>query len=306
MAENRPNYIVTAPAYNQNNGGGIFLHELVHTLNSFGERAFLWPLPPLRRPLRHRISHFRRDPIGYFKKPPYAVHPDLDTPVAQKSDFKPNSIVVYPEIVLGNPFGARNVVRWLLYKPGLLHPYKFGAKDMFFRADVMSDLSELTGGAPDLFLWKVNPAYSNQNRADRKGACYIVRKGKEKPRIRETEDAIQVDGLSHEEMAEIFNRCEVFYSYDEATFYSQYAALCGCLSVIIPGLYASRQEWAEQHELGKYGIAYGLDDIEHALATRQLVQGLLQQKEADGPETVKNFIALTQDQFGVSKAPANG
>ncbi|MCP4937093.1 MAG: hypothetical protein GY927_23510, partial [bacterium] len=61
-----------------------------------------------------------------------------------------------------------------------------------------------------------------------------------------------------------------------------------------------------QHELGKYGIAYGLDDIEHALATRQLVQGLLQQKEANGPETVKNFIALTQDQFGASKAPVNG
>ena len=89
-----------------------------------------------------------------------------------------------------------------------------------------------------------------------------------KPRIAETRGAIPIDGLSHEEIADIFNRCSVFYSYDEATFYSQYAAICGCLSVVVPGLYSSREEWVASHPIARYGVAYGLDDLDHARRVR--------------------------------------
>lgn len=292
-------YIVVAPSYSPDSGGGIFQHQLVHQINTMGKCAYLWPQPPIARSLRNRLSDRWHDPLGAFRKPhPYAVNPELNTPVARKADLHPDSIVVYPEIVIGNPLKARNVVRWLLYKPGLLHPYKFGPDEMFFRVGELSDLPEITGGAPDLMMWTINPTYRNENRPDRKGACFIVRKGWKKPRIPETEGAIQVDNLSHAEMADVFNRCETFYSYDEATFYSQYAALCGCLSIIIPGLYGSRQEWAAQHDLGRYGVAYGLDDTAHALATRDKLHEMMLQKEAEGLASVTNFITLTQARFG--------
>ncbi|MFM7334251.1 MAG: hypothetical protein ACKO1H_07540 [Tabrizicola sp.] len=139
------------------------------------------------------------------------------------------------------------MVRWLLYRPGLRDPFSFGKDEMFFRAGEMSDLPDLTGGAPELFLWKINPAYRNEGRADRKGACFLVRKGADKQRIPETADAIQIDGLSHEKVAAIFNQCEVFYSYDEASFYSHYAAVCGCRSVVVPGIYPSREAWVKEH-----------------------------------------------------------
>lgn len=300
MTDIRPNYIVTAPTFHPNNGGAIFQHELVHALNSFGETAFLYPQPTIKQPLRSRLSRMRRNPISYWYKQPYEVKPDLNTPIARRWDFKPNSIIVYPEIVMGNPLRGKNVVRWLLYIPGLFHPYEFGKDDMFFRVGEITDLPEVTGGAPDLELWKINPAYRNENRPDRKGACYIVRKGRDKPRIPQTADAIFMDDMSHAEMAEVFNQCEVFYSYDEASFYSQYAAMCGCVSIIVPGIFKSRAEWVAQHELGQYGVAYGLDDTEHAIATRHLVEGMLLQKQADGLETVKQFITLTQARFGAA------
>lgn len=287
------NYIIYAPGYNENVGGIIFLHELVHTLNQMGERAFLWPAAPIyKRGRRARLKQV-------FRKPPYPLSPHLNTPVARRRDLTSSSIVVYPEVAQGNPLKARNVVRWLLYKPGLRHPYEFGPDEMFFRAGKLSDLPEVTAGAPDLFLWKINRTYRNENRPDRNGVCYIVRKGDHKPRIPETEvpGAIQIDGKSHAEINEIFNRCHTFYSYDEVTMYSQFAAICGCTSVVIPGLFDSREEWVKNHKLARYGVAYGLDDIPHAEATRDRVLGLLEAEEAKGRATVERFVDLTKARF---------
>lgn len=300
--KDRPNYIVLAPAYDPDSGGGIFLHELVHALNCLGERALIWradrPAPPK---FSARVKSLLRKPSLMWKRPqwsaPFALNPDLNTPIAEPTDLQSDSIVVYPEVVPGNPLGARNVVRWLLYKPGLLHPYSFGSDEIFFRASEFCDLPDLTGGAPDLFLWKINPAYHNEGRTDRKGACFIVRKGDSKARVPETEDAIQIDGMSHADIAEVFNQCEVFYSYDEATFYSQYAAICGCLSVVVPALYSSRAEWVQNHPIGRCGVAYGLNDLDHARATMHLVKGDLEAEEAKGLATVRNFVDLTQKRF---------
>lgn len=296
----RPNYIVYAPAFDPDSGGSIFLHELVNTLNDLGERAFLWPWRRLPAAgLRAELLSRLRLPGSRWARP-YGTNPRLNTPVARPGDFKPSSIVVYPEVTLGNPMKARNVARWLLYKPGVENPYEFTEGEMFFRAGSICDIPEITGGATDLFMWRRNPVYRNENRPDRSGACYIVRKGAHKDRIPETANAIQIDGLSHEDTAEVFNRCDTFYSYDEATFYSQYAAICGCQSVVVPGIYASRAEWNRNHEPSRYGIAYGTSpaELEHAEATRHLVSGLLQEQEDRGRRSVETFVKLTQDRFG--------
>lgn len=293
MSANRLKYLVVAPSFSPDVGGIIFQHELVHALNSLGEEAYLWPQGPTYK--QGRRERLRR----WLRPENLDINPELNTPIAQKSDLGDNAVVVYSEIVLGNPLGVKNVVRWLLYKPGLRHPYDFTENEMYFRDFEKADLPEVTGGAPDLFLWKINRTYRNENRTGRKGACYALRKGDYKPRIPQTEtpDAVLIDGLSHAEINGIFNRCEVFYSYDEATMYSQYAAICGCQSVVIPGEHADRADWAGHHDLCRYGVAYGLDDLDHARTTRKDLLIALAQKERDGIETVKRFIALTRERF---------
>ncbi|MEN9807778.1 MAG: hypothetical protein RL756_2298 [Pseudomonadota bacterium] len=300
-SNSQPNYLVYAGSYNENNGGALYMHNLVHTLNSLGEKAFLWPA---RYPLRHPSfrNWFRRE-WNFFTKP-YFVNPELDTPVASRDDLNNASVVIYPEIILGNPLRARNVVRWLLYNPKLHTHYRFGPDEMFFRVGEFCDVPELTGGAPDLFMWTVNRVYRNEHRPDRKGVCYMLRKGKNKPRIPETEveSAIQVDGLSHAELNEVFNRCDTFYSYDEATMYSQYAALCGCLSVVVPGLFGSRAEWVQNHKLASLGVAYGTspEELEHARMSRDKVREMLQQQENESVESVRRFVSMTQARFGAA------
>ncbi len=293
MSDSSVKYIVYAPSFTADSGGTIFLHELVHALNTLGEQAYLWPMKPIFRQRFHNRIFNRIFP------PPFQCNPQLDTPVARRSDIDEKTIVVYPEIVPGNPLQARHVARWLLYKPGERHPYEFTEGELFFRAFEKADLPELTGGAPELFLWKINRIYRNENRPDRSGVCYLLRKGAYKERIPETEvpGAICIDDLGPAEINDIFNRCEVFYSYDEATMYSQYAAICGCLSIVVPGEHASREEWAAQHDLYRYGVAYGIEDAGHALATRDKVLGMLEEKEKAGLDTVRSFIALTKERF---------
>lgn len=296
-------YVVYAPPFSEDVGGIIFLHQLVHTLNEMGERAYLWPAAENKswlsknswRSLLRKLKNF----VLGRKSISYAVSPDLNTPVAQPSDLGDSTVVLYAEVVLGNPLSAKNVVRWLLYKPGLRFPYEFGPDDMFFRASEMCDVTEITGGATDLSMWKINRKYRNDNLPVRDGVCYIVRKGDHKPRIPETEvpGAFKIDWKSHAEINDIFNRCHTFYSYDEATMYSQYAAISGCISVVIPELFETREEWVKNHELARYGVAYGLDDIPHALATRDKVLGLLEAEEAKGRAAVERFVELTKARF---------
>lgn len=296
MSVKKVNYVVYAPSFNADSGGTIFLHELVHALNELGETAYLWPMAPIfKQGTRKRIKE-------WLTPPEFRQDPALNTPVARKSDLNDQTIVVYPEIVRGNPLRVQNVVRWLLYKPGEMHPYEFTEGEMFFRVFEKADMPELTGGAPDLFLWKVNRCYRDENRPDRKGICYTVRKGHLKSRIPETEttDAIDIDGMTHAEINDVFNRCEVFYSYDEATMYSQFAAICGCLSIIIPGEHASHAEWAQNHDLGRFGVAYGTEpsEIEHAYATRNQLLDFLDKKERAALKSVKQFVMLTKERFG--------
>lgn len=289
------NYIVVTWPWCENRGGVIFQHHLVDTLNKLGERAFLWqigsivPLGP-RGWLRWRL-----------KRGPMLTNPALNTPVARRRDLTAESIVIYPELLPGNPLKAKNVVRWLLYRPGLRHPYSFGPDEMFFRAGKMSDLPEITGGAPDLNMWKINPAYRNENRPDRRGVCYLLRKGNKKPRIPQTEtaDAICIDGMSHAQINDVFNRCDTFYSYDEATMYSQFAVIAGCTSIVVPGLYSSRAEWAAAHAKGRYGVAFGdsPEELEHARSTRELLLEDMRAKERESVDTVRHFIDLTHRRF---------
>lgn len=290
-----PKYIIYAPSYDENNGGCIVLHKLCHTLNQLGEKALLCPMSPTKRPRRR--DRF----LALFKpKPPprpFLLCDDYDTPVATADDLSDNSIVVYPEIVAGNPVGCKNVVRWFLHKPGYHSGViDYGENELYFIFDDFCDDKNINDN-PDnkLRLTALNPAYYDHKNEFRSGSCYLIRKGKGKEIVHDLGGSIKIDRLSHSEIAEIFNKSEIFYSYDEATMYSQFAALCGCVSVVIPTSYSNRETWVEVHPISKFGIAYGLDDIEHAVATRTQVRGYFDNLELESTELVKSFIAKTYD-----------
>ena len=295
MMSTKPNFIIYAPPYKDDSGGIIVLHKLCHLLNEMGHQAYLWPNQLGVRPnLRKKIKN-------YLKRPSFITHPDYRTPIADKSVLTEKSIVVYSEVDYGNPLGAKNVIRWLLHKPGFhTGVTNFGKEELFFYfSEYFIDPAFNIDSANKMFVLSLNPAYTVGGSEERSGSCYLMRKGKGRTLIHDLSDSVQIDGLNHQETADIFRKSKYFYSYDEVTLYSQYAAMCGCISVVIPENYGSRADYVKKNPTAKNGIAYGLDDIDHAIKTQNKVAEYFGDLERESRESVARFAAVAQRHFGL-------
>lgn len=89
----------------------------------------------------------------------------------------------------------------------------------------------------------------------------------------------------------MFARAEAFHSLDAATFRSVEAAMAGATSVVVPEEGVSKQEWLETvgDEMA-FGVAYGMDDIEHARATKHLVMPYLRSLAYAEDHQVRTFV----------------
>lgn len=291
-------FVIYSPSFNEGVGGSIVLHRLCDLLNKVGARAYLYPIRPyfdMRNPVastKNAIYHFA------YGKSSFKTFPGFNTPIASFFDSA-NAIVVYPEVIHGNPLGARRVVRWLLHKPGFHNEViGYGAKDVLFyfqEAFNEHELNLTVGGELQVFHVRTD-IYKRTNYGQRSGTCYMLRKGKGRPIAHELTNSILIDDLSHEETAKIFNQSESFISYDMYTMYSQYAALCGCVSIVVPEEGLSKAAWQPEEGL-RLGISYGFDEADWARETQGRMVDYLRLHEATELQSVKNFILFCNDYF---------
>ena len=91
-------------------------------------------------------------------------------------------------------------------------------------------------------------------------------------------------------LSEVFNSKEYFICYSHRSFIAAIAALCGCTVIVIPYDDTPREYWENNFPTFKYGIAYGIDDMQWALDTKHLVRENLQNIQSQGVEDIKSFI----------------
>ena len=293
-------FIIYTHRYDVNCGGLIVLHFLCHILNSLGYEAYLWPS---YRP----IFNFKKSLkslgkfLKYYKKElhrPFAVNKNWNTPVVQKKLELKKTIVIYPEVVDGNPLNAKNIVRWLLHKPGF-HSGKinYGLNDMivgFGEKFTTKDFPVYKDNLLTIF-YIMTDIYKQTNFQERSGGCHMIRKGKYKQFVHE-KNSLLVDGMPHEELAKIFNKKKYFISYDPYTYYSTYASLCGCISIVIPDDGVTKEEWHPKVE-DTYGLAYGLNDIDYALKTKHLMLEYIEKQQNENIKSVEKFAQQCQEYF---------
>ncbi len=301
-------FVVVSSPFDENSGGRIALHRLCDLLNKSGEEAYLWPLDNkvicFKQPLRsidYALRLVYRSVKRWIKNEKYDYHTfdQFNTPIAKKSDLK-NAIIIYPEIVSGNPLCAENIVRWFLNKPGVFTgQVNYGENELYFFYQEAFNDESINPNRDNLLQTSFlrDDIYKKKNFGHRTGSCYILRKGHNRKLEHDISNSIIIDNLSHENIVEVFNTVEICISYDLYTMYSHYAALCGCISIVVPEKGLSKEEWQSTHEFNKYGIAYGFEDIEHAIKTQPLVLPFLKEQEVKGNETVKNFISKCEKFF---------
>lgn len=307
-------YIIYTPGYDENAGGRIVLHYLCHLINHLGGEAYLWNEKVSRKgkPTDNQILLPLRTCIRLKKRNrDYATNPQWTTPLfkdwaslltykGQLDDY----IVVYPEIIDGNPLRAKNVVRLLMHNPGhFTGQVNYGQHEYLIRyspAFAKNFVPDATSVMSEHFLTiSTTPsAYHREGEAlQRKGTAYLIRKGKDKPLVHDLTDSVCIDGMSHAETADVLRRVRCLYCYDPVTAYMRFAWMCGCrvISVLSP------EENPETYNDG-FGrnrfIEYSLDgtsvDVD---AAYNYAMELSRQQGERSEANAKDFLQETQAFF---------
>ncbi len=151
--------------------------------------------------------------------------------IVQKGFATNDDIVVYPEIVNGNPLGGKTVARWVLNYPGLLGGQKeYDPKELIFTWD------KVYCGGHVLTVPIIEDFFRNEG-LKRSGQCFWIGKGK-RPDIENynTDNWTEITydwPATREELAKLLNEKETFYTYDNNTALISEAKACGCKVVII-------------------------------------------------------------------------
>ncbi|MBD9424676.1 WavQ [Pseudomonas sp. PDM15] len=298
-------FLIFAPAYDANVGGAIVLHKLCSLLNSLGYESYLYPsfinFEISRMGFWRQLLGLVADYVRGFKR--YLTNPALDTPV-YRGKVTDDFVVVYPEIVFGNPLKAKNVVRWFLHRPGFhTGVVYYGQGELHFDFNDFARGFQYPGAMiSELRLMITHFPFEiyNENCAlpagERKGVAYCVRKGEDKTGLHLIDEGIKIDGMSHAEIAEVFKRVRTFISYDSYTAFSVFAAICGTDSIVIPDQGVDKLRWHPRAE-DRYGIAYGINDLPEARDTVHLLKKRLLDIEEESRRCASLFAKETIDYF---------
>lgn len=193
-------YIIWAPQYAKSNGIRV-LYKLAQQLEQKGYEAYIWC-----------EAETCKD-VKYIKK--------------ITDENRKNDIVVYPEIVLGNPLEFQNVARWILYFPG-----KLGGSKEYDDYEVPFVFGRVYYPKGDILLIDTLDRklfYKDDTIKDTD--CYFVyKKGKwrEIPKFENMTEITYDYPKTREELAQLLRRTKTLYTYDDHTILADEAALCGC------------------------------------------------------------------------------
>jgi hypothetical protein len=134
---------------------------------------------------------------------------------------------------------------------------------------------------------------------DRKGSCYTIRKANPSYHIHPSDSIfIPFNAAGNlDQIAKLFNSCEKFYSYDTYTFLSVQAAMCGCVSIVVPDPNIPLDTWLKGSRLNQYGIAYGEDDIPRALETLPQLRQEIEKIEIEMNNQITKFVQHCNNKF---------
>ncbi len=219
-------YIIYAPSYTKSNGIRV-LYALAEILQTQGFDVFMYALASREKSNLRFISSVTRD-------------------------MRKNDIVIYPEIVPGNPLSFQNVVRYVLYFPGKLGgDSRYDAYEQIFTFDkrYYANAPVLTINNIDSSLFHVDPSVTKDR------DCYFVYKGGKWKEVDELKNLQQInmqEPASRAELARLLQRTKTLYSYDHFSLLLDEAVACGCTVKLITQDGFADYKTSVQPNQGKY------------------------------------------------------
>jgi hypothetical protein len=242
------NFIVAARVFNPKSQGCILLHKLAHTLNKIGHRAtvifFNGHGSDTQWFFSNDKNHFCNE---------YSYHFINDSQIFE--NFKKNAIIIYPEIITGNPLGGKNIVRYMLNREGLI---KEGVKINPSKKDFILTHSLNYHNNPDFHLFNydgdssfnsvgANVFYEREfdvtylGKGPKYGHCFIVPGSIEITREWPS---------SKQELANMLRSTRYFYTWDCQTATGVDAILCGAFPIYMSYAPITKNEIYNWRDLG--------------------------------------------------------
>lgn len=254
--------IIYSPSYNPNSGGIIVLHKLCDILLNLGYDA----------------GFFIQDNQPFYTNSTYKSqgYHLLDINLE-------NDLIIYPEITWGNPLNGKNIVRYIMN----IGHVTLNRKDTWGENDHWVYYSErfYDGLKPKNILTISDSKldYFKNYKLERNiEECFTYRKQMENiDSIKKyhSPNAVEISfNCGDEFLINIFNSCNNFYCYDVESHLSVLASLCGCNSIIISDN-ETRENIINKQPVLKYGVAFGVEEIEIASQTQHLLREYLFQTE---------------------------
>lgn len=147
-------------------------------------------------------------------------------------DFRQRAVVVYPEVIAGNPLRIQNVVRWILFYPG-----KNGGAFHYYEGDVLFSFQpQFYPGIPQLTPpWIDQKLFFDDGRPKTQNCCFVHKGGRWR-------DVPETEGLpvitmqypaTREGLAELLRSTHTLYSFDDCSSVMDEAQLCGTLVKVV-------------------------------------------------------------------------
>jgi len=264
-------FIIYTYDYSPGIGGVKVMHKLCHLLNELGFESYLMPI------------HIQNE---------FYTCADYNTPLVTHKILEnlDECVIIYPEGISYNPLNAKNIVRWILHYPQR-DEQTYGKTDLIYYINDYYHSDYLGSKENSLYVAEFHDDIFIDAGYDRKGSCYSIRKAVN-PILIHPKDSILIPFNSAGDLynlADLFNRTEKFYCYDNHTFLFTQAAMCGCISIVIPEPGMTKDKWMYGSRLHQYGVAWGESDIPRAIETLPLLKEEIQKVKKEIIQNVLNF-----------------
>jgi len=285
-------------------GGIVALHKLAYELANRGHNVFTFCNP--------EYPHQNIKVINSFAKNIHSPNPEI---YWEQFEYPLNKTVsIYPQITKGNPYNTKHVTRWIQYHTEKEIEQQYGVDDVYFNYGNFKTFKNVNEKKLTVFDYNFNNLYIT-NKETRKGFCHLSHKNTP-PNGDEFFKTFNSFGLNEwktkgafEYLREQFNKFEYFLTYDQKSFFTVAARLCGCKSIILKyglppeerenafslsddyGKELSPTEYRLNNPIQMYGVAYGLDDITWANKTIDFVTDYIHELEKIDQKSIDEFIS---------------
>lgn len=240
-------FVIHVPSWNEMSGGDNVLWNLGRTLTEKGHDAKMWV-----ESTNHSANF-------------------IFTQYTNQIGYGDDTVVIYPELILGNPLQAKRIVRWVLYGSHMYDRYDPNEIIYYFAPFCQNHIPKKI-----LRIFYIPPNMDTTMPRTNE-SCFALKKGARNSWARaqfyaSSPQGINIESLcNHSHVIETFKTTKYFHCHDPATFLVIMALMCGCIVIQYPYIEGqTREQWEHSacYGVGKIkGLAYGLEELPYAEST---------------------------------------